>query len=471
MIGGHHKLKGLVVVFQNGIKKLAAVTGMSVALCSVTGAVAGASEDDWSLDVSGAHRVMYEYLDNPFRQNRQNDEAIVSLRNAVTVKAHNRNWEFGLELHDARAYGADDLRNLTPGIVNAAEPLQYYIRYRQKNAFAGGGEFGFQAGRFTWPLGSGRVIGRNGYRNTIFSFLGARTHVASESGNRLDAFWMMPVQIRPNGLQDLDDNKVKHDRFSDDLWLGGVFGESPTLIPGVTTRGYAIWLEEEDTPGKQESRDRSLFTLGAQLQKKRIAGAWDFDMEGAIQRGDRRATANPLDVTDLDVRAGFLHAEVGYSLPMGGLNLAATYDFASGDDDPTDGRSGLFDPLLGPIRGDLGPTGLFTLVHRNNLSAPGARLLYKPGNTWDLMLHWQAVWLDSATDAFGRIGVQDPTGAAGTFAGHQIQMRTRVPLLDNKARLEVGAVAFRNGEFFENAPNASGAGNPFFTYVSLEFFF
>lgn len=443
----------------------------ALALLVGFGTPALATDDDWAVSIKGAQRTLYEYLDNPFRPGRTDDEAIVSFRTKLALSATNGNWELGAELMDSRTYGADDTRNLTAGMVNAFEPIQYYVRYRQKNAFAGGGELGFQAGRFTWPLGSGRIIGRNGYRNTVFTFMGARAHVASDDGNRLDAFWLMPGQIRPNDTQSLEDNDVKHDRFSDDLWLGGLFAESVTLIPGITSRGYAVWLEEEDSPGKQESRDRSLFTLGAQLQKKRAAGAWDFDVEGAIQRGERRATASPVDITDLDVRAGFLHAEAGYSLAEGGLNLAVTYDFASGDDDPADGRSGLFDPIFGPIRGDLGPTGHFTMVHRNNLSAPGARLIYKPGTSWDLMLHWQAVWLDSATDAFGRIGVRDATGAAGKFAGHQIQMRARVPLVKDLLRLEVGAVSFQNGDFFRLAPNATGNGDPFFSYISLEFTF
>lgn len=436
-----------------------------------TSAIAQGADGDWDIDISGSHRTLYEYLDNPFRLNRTEDEALVSLRTRVAARATKGNWTFGAEVQDSRAYDADDLRNLNVGAVNAVEPIQYYVQYRQQNAFADGGEFGFQAGRFTWPLGSGRLIGRNGYRNTVFNFMGARAHVESGSGNRLDAFWMMAGQIRPLDPRKLQDNEVKHDRYADDLWLGGLFAESPTLISGVTSRAYAMWLEEDDTPGKRLSQNRSLFTVGAQFLKRPAADQWDFDFEGAVQRGERRATFNPLDTNDLKVRAGFLHAALGYTFAASNLNVAATYDFASGDDDPNDGRSGLFDPYFGPIRGDLGPTGLFTMVHRNNISAPGMRLNYKPHERFDLMFHWQAIWLDSATAAFGRIGVRDITGNSGTFVGHQIQTRVRTPLWEDKLKLELGAVSFQNGEFFKNAPNATGNGNPFFFYAALEFFF
>lgn len=431
-----------------------------------------AAAGDWTVEVKGAHRVLYEYLDNQFRQGRAGEEDIFNFRTGLTVTAQNGGLSAVVEIEDSRIYGLDDVRNVTPGQVNAVEPLQYYLSYEFDASSVFGAKAGVRAGRFTWPMGSGRIIGRNGYRNTRFSFMGARAHLQTDNGNRLEAFWMMPAEIRPNDTPSLDDNEIDHDRFSDDLTLAGVFAESKTLIDGVTSRGYAVWLDEEDdgATGRQ-SRDRNLFTIGAQFQKSRSEGSWDFDIEGALQSGERRETSNPLDVTDLDVGAGFLHAEVGYSFAGSGLNLAVTYDFASGDDDPSDGESGLFDPIFGPIRGDLGPTGLFTLVHRNNINAPGARLLYRSENSWDLMLHWQAVWLDSATDSFGRIGVRDITGNSGTFTGHQIQGRFRMPVFDGKARFEVGAVSFQNGEFFDNAPNATGNGNPFFLYSAIEFFF
>lgn len=442
--------------------------GLVLAAMASTPSVAA---DDWTVDVKGVHRVLYEYLDNQFRQGRVGEEDIFNFRTGVTVTATNGGLSAVVEIEDSRIYGLDDVRNVTPGQVNAVEPLQYYLAYEFDASSVFGAKAGVRAGRFTWPMGSGRVIGRNGYRNTRFSFMGARAHLQTDNGNRVEAFWMMPAEIRPNDTPSLDDNEIDHDRFSDDLTLAGVFAESKTLIEGVTSRGYVIWLDEDDDEGGRQSRDRNLFTVGAQFQKARSAGAWDFDIEGAFQSGERRQTANPLDVTDLDVGAGFLHAEVGYSFPESGINLAATYDFASGDSDPNDDESGLFDPIFGPIRGDLGPTGLFTLVHRNNINAPGARLLYRSDNSWDLMLHWQAVWLDSATDSFGRIGVRDITGDSGTFTGHQIQGRFRMPVLDGKARFEVGAVSFQNGEFFDNAPNATGNGNPFFVYSAIEFFF
>ncbi len=427
--------------------------------------------DDWQLELQGAHRTHYEFLANQFRPGRTGDEDIFNFRTSVRATVTKGGFSAVAEIEDSRAYGFEDQRNITPGQVNALEPLQYYLAYEFDASFVLGAKAGVRAGRFTWPLGSGRIIGRNGYRNTRFSFLGARAHLQTENGNRVEAFWMMPAEIRPNDTASLDDNDIEHDRFSSDLTLAGVFAESKTLIEGITSRGYAVWLDEEDTAGGRQSRDRNLFTLGAQFQKARSEGAWDFDIEGALQRGERRATSNPLDVTDLDVKAGFLHAEVGYSLAGSGLNVAATYDFASGDDDPTDGTSGLFDPIFGPIRGDLGPTGLFTLVHRNNINAPGARLIYNSDSDWNLMVQWQAIWLDSATDAFGRIGVRDITGQSGKFAGQQIQARFRKPFLDNRLRFELGAVSFQNGEFFDNAPNATGNGNPFFLYTSLEYFF
>ena len=131
----------------------------------------------------------------------------------------------------------------------------------------------------------------------------------------------------------------------------------------------------------------------------------------------------------------------------------------------------MFDPYFGPIKGDLGPTGQFTLIHRNNLVAPGVKVSYAKGNTFNVFLHWQAVWLDEPTDSFGRIGIREITGGFGDFAGHQIHLGLRVPLPQLSSKLEFGSVYFDNGEFFRNAPNATGNGNPFYFFKTLSYAF
>lgn len=467
-----HPAKNTVV--PRSPKRAGASVAGAIGLCLFgTNAVMAqdSGSDDLSVTWSGTHRTFYEYLDNPFRPGRTEKEGMFSLRTNLVAKIEKGGFEVVAELNDTRAYGADDTRNLTTAIVNALEPVQYFVRYRFKDAFGAGSNTAIQAGRFTYDMGSRRVIGRQRHRNSMNSFVGAKVTWKSAAGNSLDAFWLLPSRLQPRDSVSLDGNKVKHDQFDTDLRLSGVFFHSPKVIEGSIFRSYAVWLKQKDDPAELETTNRRLFTIGAQLQKKRSANSFDYDIEGAVQRGKSRASSNPLDVQDQKVRAGFLHAAVGYSLAKEtGLNVAATYDIATGDKDPNDNRNQRYDPIFGPIRGDLGPTGLFALVHRSNISAPGLRLTWKPKGTWDLIFHWQAVWLQSATDQFARTRVRDASGASGTFAGHQLRLRSRIPVKKG-VKLELGAVSFQNGEFFDNAPNATGNGNPLFGYamVTLSF--
>jgi hypothetical protein len=430
-----------------------------------------AQASGWETDISGAHRTFNENLTNPFRPGRTEDENLLSFRTNVKVEAKNGSWTLVGEIQDSRAYGIDDTRNLNGGSVNALEPIQYYVQYDrefQSNTF---NALEVKAGRFTAKLGNGRLIGRNGYRNTLFDFMGTKAKLTTTEGNSLEMFWMMGGQIRPTGADNLDDNKIRHDRHDDDLWVSGVFGETVTLIPNTRARGYLITLQEDDTPGTRESRNRELFTLGGQLLRGAKAGAWDFDIEAAFQTGTRRATADALDTSDLDVSSYFAHIALGYTLNNAPLNMAFTYDYATGDDSPDDDESNLYDPNFGPIKGDLGPTAQWTLVHRNNLSAPGLRLKYKTQSDRQLFFHWQAVWLDSATDAFGRTGVQDTSGDAGDFAGNQLHASLKTPLFIDGLTLDLGAVYFDNGDFFDDAPNATGNGDPRLIYTMITYRF
>lgn len=430
------------------------------------------SDGDGGLSFEGSHRHLIEYIDNQFRPGRSGDDFLWSLRTSLKMTYRTGGLQLGAELNDTRAYGISDSRNVRTASVNAVEPLQYYLKYNVKGLFSEGDKAYIQAGRLTYDLGSRRVIGRQRYRNSINSFMGAKALWQQPNFGRVEAFYLYPSRIKPNDSDGLNDNDIEHDNFSNDQRIAGIFIEPKNIIPAAVSRLYFVDLSEKDNPDKLATRNRQLKTVGMQLQRKRSADAFDFDIEGAYQWGSQRQSSSPLDTNDLSVKSGFLHAEAGYSFGGNGQwNIAATYDYASGDKDPNDGKSQRYDPLFGPIRGDLGPTGLFTLIHRSNISAPGVRFIAKPGKGINLTLHWQAVWLDSTTDQFSRTGVRDTTGQAGKFAGHQMQLRMRMPLIKDQLKFELGAVFFRNGKFFKNAASASGNGNPFFTYSMLTFNF
>jgi len=67
--------------------------------------------------------------------------------------------------------------------------------------------------------------------------------------------------------------------------------------------------------------------------------------------------------------------------------------------------------------------------------------------------------------------VRDPLGESGSFAGHQIEFRTRYWLIPEQIRYEVGAAVFLQRRFLLTAPNVTENGDPLFVYTDISYFF
>jgi hypothetical protein len=184
------------------------------------------------------------------------------------------------------------------------------------------------------------------------------------------------------------------------------------------------------------------------------------------QTGAARATTSVRDARDLDVSAGYLHAEVGYSFRAWWKpRLELAYDYGSGDKDPNDGAYNRFDGLFGSRRGDFGPGGLYGPLSRSNISAPVLRLDFAPGR-WEGYVSYRPLWLAQKRDAFAATGVQDPTGRSGRYAGQQVEGRARRKIGD-KLVWEVGGGLLAAQGFLDRAPNATHEGSTLYGYTDL----
>jgi hypothetical protein len=192
----------------------------------------------------------------------------------------------------------------------------------------------------------------------------------------------------------------------------------------------------------------------------------DFDAELTGQVGHARGSTSPTDLQDRRVRAWATHVEIGYTFDAAWQPRAAlAYDQGSG----TGGGKGIgrFDTLYGARRFELGPTSLYGLVSRANSISPGIRVEVTPDKRWDGFVMYRALWLASATDAFGASSVRDPSGRSGRFAGQQIEGRVRYWLVPKIAQLDVGAAVLLKGRFLRDAPNAPPSGDTHYSYVGL----
>ena len=80
---------------------------------------------------------------------------------------------------------------------------------------------------------------------------------------------------------------------------------------------------------------------------------------------------------------------------------------------------------------------------------------------------YRAFWLASDKDTWTTSGVRDVTGNAGSFLGHQIEMRVRYHPFPKNVRIEMGAAHLFVGEFVEDAPNANSADNITYLYSQV----
>lgn len=145
--------------------------------------------------------------------------------------------------------------------------------------------------------------------------------------------------------------------------------------------------------------------------------------------------------------------------------MLAQFDYASGDNDPNDGKNNRFDTLFGTRRFEFGPTSIYGAFARSNLISPGIRLQVKPADRVSGFAGYRANWLASDRDAWTTANVIDLSGLSGRFLGHQVEVRVRWDPVQRNLRLEIGIAHLFQGGFARNAPNASGKGYSTYYYV------
>ncbi|GFE83818.1 hypothetical protein GCM10011487_58180 [Steroidobacter agaridevorans] len=440
--------------------------------------VASAAQDakPWRLDsaldspelfsLGGSYRVRYETLNHPYRAGATGSDEILVGRFLLNARITLQNFYVNLELEDARQQLADSGTALGTDSVNTLEPLQVLAGMRFDNAFARGARLDVSAGRMTIDVGARRLVSRNNFRNTINAYTGVHALWKSAGGFETRVFYVEPVQRKPSDLASLLDNEQELDSESSDVSLWGVFGAAPELFGNVPAEAYFYGLRTRDHAGIPAA-DRDIYTPGFRLYRTPAPRSWDFETEAAYQFGTSRLTAAAMDTRDLQHRAGFFHGEIGYTL-NGRISprLELSYDYASGDDDPTDIENNRFDTLYGSRRFDFGPTGIYGAFARSNINSPGLRFEAKPQRTLSTMVGYRAVWLASARDQYTTARLQDRTGNSGDFVGHQLEAQVQYNLLPGNVVLEFGGAYLAHGDFLEAAPNAPNEGDTTYIYAS-----
>ena len=443
-----------------------------------------ASPNPWSLDntletpqwlsVSGQSRIRHEHLDEQFRAGgKGNDQILVFRTNLLAVVTWNQ-WQFGVEILDSRQAYGDDSTKISSGDVNPLDILQMYSQWKMNNLFASQSESRIKVGRFTMDVGSRRFVARNRYRNTINSFTGIDWQWVDSNDQQLRAFYTLPVQRLPREFDRRKRNRTQGDDQDTEVSFWGVYYKLPKhMFSNLDSRAELFYfgLDENDAKNRP-TRNRDIHTIGGRIYKKKLLNHFDYQLEGAYQFGQSRASSDVSDTRDLDHTAYFARAEIGYSLDHSWWpRLAMQLDYASGDDDPDDGDNNRFDSLFGVRRFDFGPLGIYGPFARANIISPGIRLQLKPSNNTSMFIAHRGYWLASDRDAWTVAQVRDPEGNSGSYIAQQTEVRFRWNIIPENVRWELGAAYMFKGEFADNAPNANDQGDSKFFYNQLLFSF
>jgi hypothetical protein len=423
------------------------------------------------LKVSGMQRTRFESLDGQFRAagNLDASDHQWAVRTTLRADVNLDGFLATGEVWDARAYESDDGSVVDTTTVNALEMVQLFAGYEGKSVFQSGDKASAIFGRHTMDLGNRRLVARNDYRNTTNTFLGINARWETASKSSLQAFFTLPTRRLPSDFDDLLDNDVELDDENRHVKFWGVYATFANVFEKVNGELYYLGLDEQDAHGLATA-NRALTTVGGRLVKRPAAAHVDYELEASYQFGDSRT--NTTSNTELDHEAEFVHLEGGYTFDCDWKpRTVLQFDYASGDDSPSDDENNRFDTLYGARRFEFGPTGILGAIARSNVMTPGLRVIFNPRADVEVMLSHRPVYLASDTDTYTPGGVRDSTGSSGDHVGDFSECRVRWNVFPGNWMLEFGAAYMANGGFLGSAPNASGAGDTSYAYVQSLFSF
>lgn len=395
----------------------------------------------------GSQRTRYETIDHLYAPTQVGGDQQIAFRTRLQAGITTRPAWVLVELQDSRVEMTDSASRIDATMAFGTKVLQLHAGVRRRNVGGSGLDLQLEAGRFSRDFGLRRVIARNAYRNTTNAFDG----VIARAGG--PAWTVQYLHLRPVAYG-YPDNAFDP-RFRD-ARLQGLYATS-THRRSAHADAYLLRLDDGDRAPR--ATRRRLTTPGMRLsgtlgQSERF----DYDVEVAAQWGD---------VGGLRHRAGLVHGQLnrGWTATWS-PRFGAFYDHATGDRDPGDARSGAFDTLYGARRFELGPSGVYGLAARSNLRSPGVQMAIRPTAAAEFSVQYRGIWLDQARDRWRSSNLRDETGAAGTFAGRQSDVRLRYRWTEH---LEFdGAVLFFEEARFTRTVKPSPSGHTTFVTLGAE---
>ncbi len=397
----------------------------------------------WMVDAGGEYRIRHQ---NEHILNRTND--FLLHRTRLYVDVHAGDW--------FRAYieGIDavtEFDDVTPrGIEeNRFDALNLFGDLRVWNGCRG--DLWLRGGRQEMLYGAQRMISPLDWSNTRRTFDGLKGFWRGERWNA-DAWWTRPVPFGQHIAGGQTDHNFDHPDQSQEF--AGVWLSRKGLDNHKLDFYYLRYNEYDAAPNTFEYN-----TFGARWEGS--CEQWLWEAEGGYQFGAFNALTHS---------AGFYTLGLGRKFDLPWSPVAwIYYDWASGDQDPNDGVHQTFNQMF-----PLGHKyfGFMDIVGRQNIEDWNFRVAASPHKRVKLMFWWHIFHLQQATDALysaGGGGIRfDPTGAAGTNVGQELDLTAKF-IITPRCDLLLGYSHLYSGAFLANTLGGIAGEDFYYGQFTLRF--
>lgn len=291
------------------------------------------------LEISGSIRLRGEYKDNvtDFAKGRSDGQEFILSRVRLRFDFHVlEDLDAVVEIQDSRQFGDEGTPVSTARELEATDLSLGYIEAR--NLLVEG--LGVRAGRQILSFGDERLVGAFDYNNfsNRFDALSVFYRLAGDRPAEAGPYAAKPPDLvfAQAFLAILDETNLA----SDDAIFTGIDARFQPVEP-LSASIYYFYLDDMDEDATRGEDglfgNRQIHTFGS-LWKFALAG-FSVSSEGALQFGDHAHD---------DLEAFAFAGEVAYQLKdvPWKPKLGAGFAWASGDDDPDDGRRGTFENLF-----------------------------------------------------------------------------------------------------------------------------
>jgi hypothetical protein len=223
----------------------------------------------------------------------------------------------------------------------------------------------------------------------------------------------------------------------------GLYGDIDRLAPHSVLEPFVLWRIEPgiaiETTAKIKTGKLDEWTTGFRWKSRPLTD-FDYSYELAVQRGN--AGPNGIQAWATSMGAGYRVSRAAWKPRVFG-----TYDFASGDKNPSDGIHGAFD-TIDPTAHDR--LGIADQIGWQNIIAVRGGVTVEPHRRWTVTSQYLDFWLASASDALynssGGVIARDTTGNSGRHVAEELDGYTWYEL-NRHMNLGVGYARIHPGGF------------------------